>query len=250
MPLGADPHSFEPAPRDMAAVVDAHVVFANGAGLEEFLDSLMESAEAEEKTVHVSHGIAFRRFDGESEGDGEHDHAADDPHTWTDPNNVMVWAQNIEDALSNLDPTNGEAYRVNAEAYRAELQELDAWIREQVAQIPEKDRQIVTDHTILGYLADRYGFVQVGAIVPGYSSLAEPSAKELAELEDAIRQLGVEAVFVGSTVNPALAETVAQDTGVQLVTIYTGSLSEKGGQADTYIAYMRYNVEAIVQALR
>lgn len=240
MPLGTDPHSFEPTPRDIVAVSDAHVVFANGAGLEEFLDPLLESAGATEKAVHVSHGIGL----------AEHEHQdGTDPHTWTDPNNVMMWTHNIERALSALDPSNAATYQANAEAYEAALKELDAWVREQVASIPAAERQIVTDHQTLAYFADRYGFTQVGAIVPGYSTLAEPSAKELAELEDAIRDLGVKAVFVGNTVNPSLAQRVAEDSGTQLVFFYTGSLTAKGGDADNYIAYMRYNVNAIVSAL-
>jgi ABC-type Zn uptake system ZnuABC Zn-binding protein ZnuA len=178
------------------------------------------------------------------------DYAGDDPHTWTDPNNVMIWVRNVEAALSLLDPTHAPAYQANAEAYQSDLEELDAWIRQQVAEVPEADRQIVTDHRTLNYFVGRYGLVQVGAIIPGYSTLSEPSARELAAMEEAIQELGVKAIFVGKTVNPALAETVAEDTGTRLIFIYTGSLSAKGGDADTYIAYMRYNVDAIVSALR
>lgn len=255
LPLGVDPHAFEPTPQDVVAVSDAHVVFANGAGLEEFLEPLLESAGAAEKAVHVSHGIELYEFEGEhkeegEEHEGEHDHHGADPHTWTDPNNVMVWVHNVERALSALDPDHAEIYKANAEAYAATLQELDAWVREQVAQIPEAERKIVTDHLLFAYFAKRYGFTQVGAIVPGYTTLSEPSARELAELEDAMRELGVKAVFVGHTVNPSLAQRVAEDAGVQLVFIYTGSLTEKGGEADNYVDYVRYNVNAIVNALK
>jgi len=248
IPLGTDPHAFEPTPQDIAAVSRAHVVFANGAGLEEFLKPLLESAGAHDKTVEVSHGIALLEFGEEHED--EHEHTGGDPHTWTDPHNVAVWVHNIEYTLSALDPANAEFYATNAEAYEEKLVELDGWVREQVAQIPEANRKIVTDHQLFGYLAHTYGFTQVGAIVPGYSTMAEPSAKELAALEDAIQALGVKAIFVGNTVNPNLAQRVAKDTGTQLVTLYTGSLTEKGGQAGTYLDYMRFNVNAIVQALK
>jgi ABC-type Zn uptake system ZnuABC Zn-binding protein ZnuA len=128
--------------------------------------------------------------------------------------------------------------------------QLDAWIREPVAQIPAENRQMITDHPLLGYFVDEYGIDQDGAIIPGYSSMAEPSAQELAQIEDAIVALGVPAIFVGNSVNPALAERVASDTGVQLVFFYTGSLSEAGGEAETYLDYMRYNTNAIVEALK
>lgn len=258
LPVGADPHSFDPSPQDVAKVDEADLVFANGAGLEAFLETLIESAGAGERVVHVSDGVDFRELSGgqeedhpEEEHEGEEEHAYEgiDPHTWTDPNNVMVWAENIAAALSKQDPDNAETYAANADEYTAELQALDAWIREQVAQIPQANRQIVTDHTLLGYFADEYGFAQVGALIPGYSTLSEPTAKELAEIEDAIRELSVKAVFVGSTVNPALAERVVEDTGVRLVYFYTGSLTEPGGEAGTYLEYIRYNVKVIVEAL-
>ncbi|MEM5775715.1 MAG: zinc ABC transporter substrate-binding protein, partial [Anaerolineaceae bacterium] len=160
------------------------------------------------------------------------------------------WVDNIQQALSEADPDHAAVYQANADAYRAQLRDLDAWIREQVAAIPEENRRLVTDHMEQGYFADEYGFTLVGALIPGYSTLSEPSAKDMAEIEDAIRALGVKAVFVGNTINPTLAERVAADTGIQLVYIYSGSLSPAGGEASTYLDYMRYNVNAIVGALK
>jgi manganese/iron transport system substrate-binding protein len=246
MPAETDPHSFEPTPQDAAAVADADVVFVNGIGLEVFLEPLLENAGSDAEIVVVSDGVELREFEGEH----EHQHGGDDPHVWFDPNNVMVWVQNIEQTLSRLDAANAQAYAANARAYQTELQELDTWIKEQVAQVPEAGRRIVTDHDTFGYFANRYGFEMLGAVVPGYSTLAEPSAKELAELEDAIRDLGVKAVFVGNTVNPNLAQRVAGDTGTKLVFLYTGSLSQPDGPASNYFAYMRYNVAQMIDALR
>jgi len=250
VPLGADPHSFQATPQDIAALSKAHVVFANGAGLETFLEPLMDSAGIGGRVVYVSEGVALLEAAHAHEGTAEHEHQGGDPHTWFDPNNVVVWARNIRDTLSALDPANAAVYQANARSYIARLEELDAWIRQQVAQIPPDNRKLVTDHTAFTYFAARYGFEQVGAIFPGYSTLASPSARELAALEDAIRAQGVKAVFTGKTVNPALAERVAQDTGVRLVSLYTGSLGGAGSPASTYLDMMRYNVSAIVDALR
>ncbi len=86
--------------------------------------------------------------------------------------------------------------------------------------------------------------------MPGYSTLAQPSAQELAALEDAIHSLEVKAVFVGETVNSNLAQRVAQDTGVKLVYLYTGALSEASGPAGTYLDFMRYDVNQIVNGLK
>ena len=246
LPLGSDPHSFEVTPQDIAKVARADVIFANGAGLEEFLDALIESAGAGDKVFYLSEGIDLLQTAPVQENEP----AKGDPHLWTDPNNVIVWTQNIAHTLSELDPTNADTYLGNAQEYERKLLELDAWIREQVALIPEENREIVTDHLFLTYFVDEYGLIQTGAIIPGYSTLSEPSAQELARLEDAIRALGVRAIFVGNTVNPTLAKRLSEDTGTQLVTLYTGSLSEPGGPADNYLDYIRYNVSAIVNALK
>ncbi len=256
LPIGTDPHSFEPTPQDIAKVADADIVFANGAGLEAFIDHLLESADATDKIVEVSDGIALLdhpNAEAEEEHEGEeddHDHEMGDPHTWVDPNNVIIWVSNIEAALSEADPANAESYAANAAAYDAQLKEVDSWIRAQIAQIPEANRKIITDHRQLGYFVDEYGLNMEGAIIPGYSSLSEPSAQELAAIEDAIRETGVKAVFVGNTVNSNLAERVSEDTGVTLVFFFTGSLSPADGDAPTYLDYLRYNTNAFVNALK
>lgn len=248
LPVGTDPHSFDPAPQDIVKVAEAGLILANGAGLEAFLQPLIESADAGDRVVTLTDGTDFIET-GDAADDG-HDHGAYDPHTWTDPNNVLIWVDHIEQAFSELDPAHDAEYAANAEAYRTQLRELDGWIREQVAQIPEDQRIIITDHTSFAYFARQYGFQQAGTLIPGYSTLAEPSAGDLAALEDKIHGLDVRAVFVGNTVNPALGERVAEDTGIQLVFIYTGSLSQPGGEADSYIKYVQYNVSAIVNALK
>ena len=265
LPVGTDPHGFDPTPQDVAKLADADVIFANGLGLEEFLDSMIESAGVENKVVYVSDGIDLLRSEehhDEDEGEEHHDedegeehhhehnHGGIDPHTWFSPLNVMVWIHNIAYALSDVDPDSAQAYAHNEEVYEAELVELDTWIREQVAQIPEDNRNLVTDHSLFTYFADEYSFTQVGALIPGYSTVSEPTAQELAQIEDAIEDLNVKAVFVGYTVNPVLGERVADDTGTELVFVYTGALSETDGAAATYLHYMRYNTTAFVNALR
>lgn len=249
LPAGSDPHTFEPTPQDVIAVADADLVLINGAGLEGFLERLLENAGAK-RVFAASQGVVLRQqADNFAAADFNED-AATDPHVWLDPQNVLIWTQNIEQELSDLDPANAEQYAANAEAYRAELRQLDAWIEDQVSGVPAANRKLVTDHQTLGYFADRYGFDQVGAIIPSSSAAAEPSANEMAALEDAIRKAGVKAIFVGTTVSPDLAQRVATDTGVQLVTLYTDALTDPGGDAASYLELMRYDVSAIVEALK
>jgi len=244
LPVGMDPHSFQPTPQEIARVADARMVVMNGAGLEEFMTPLIENTGGQAMLVDASQGIALLQAPVGGE------HRGGDPHVWMDPNNVMVWVKNIEAALSKEDPENATTFRGNAEAYLKKLQELDDWVREQAAQVPQENRKLVTDHQDLGYFASRYGFQQVGAIIPGFSTAAEPSAQELAVLEDNIRLLGVKAIFIGKSFNPSLAQRVAGDTHTRIVFLLSGSLTETGGEADNYLDYIRYNVNAIVEALK
>jgi ABC-type Zn uptake system ZnuABC Zn-binding protein ZnuA len=250
MGIGIDPHTYVPTPSHTAALHDAHVVFANGAGLEANLEEMFDSAGGDAIHVHVSHGLEHRELAAGSEGaEHAHEHEDIDPHIWFDVQNVIHWTESIEFTLSALDPGRAPVYRANAQAYVQELEALDAWVVEQVATIPEANRRLVTNHPVFGYFADRYGLEQLGAVYPLNPS-AEPSAQDIAALEDTISEYGVPAVFGESTVNPKLAEQVAEDTGVRLVPLYTGSLGEPGSGADTYILLIRYDVSAIVDALQ
>jgi len=255
LPLGVDPHTYIATPRDVAAVAEADLILANGANLEaDFLPQLIQASQA--RLVYVSEGIPPRELGpDETRAEGgeqpsQDAHSGIDPHTWTTPANASVFVGNIERALSELDPANADTYRANARAYQAELKALDEWVQAQINTIPLENRKLVTDHATFGYYADRYGLETVGTVVPGFSTASEPSAQELARLQDAIRGLGVRAIFVGSTVNPSLARQVAADTGIKLVPLYTGSLGPPGSGAETYLDYVRANTHAIVQGLR
>lgn len=247
LPLGTDPHSFTPTPRDASIIADATIVFANGTGLEEFLKPLMDSVGGSSKVVEVSQGIIYRSL---VEEDSRSKLPVDDPHTWTDPNNVIIWVDNIIRALSEQDPNNTAYYLKNGQNYQAKLRDLDKWIHLEVVKIPEQNRKLVTDHLVFGYFADRYDFTQVGAIIPGFSSLAEPSAQDIAQIEDEIHSMGVKAIFISVGVNANLAQRIADDTSTQLVFLYMHSLSDKGGEADSYIDFMQYDVTSIVNALK
>jgi len=241
IPSGTDPHAYEPTPQDAVRLTEADLIFVNGFGLEQTLQHLLVDQQA--KVVNTSEGISPLTLVEEGE-------SGSDPHVWMNPVNVEIWADNIAQALTEADPANAQTYRENSEAYKSEIELLDSWVADQVSQIPEENRKLVTDHESFGYFADHYGFEIVGAIIPSYSTLSEPSAGELAQLEAAINQFGVKAIFVGVSLNPTLADRIAQDTGVQLVPIYTESLSDKDGSAHTYLEMIHFDVESIVAALK
>ncbi len=250
MAAGQDPHSYEPIARDVAAIADAHVVFINGLGLEEGLQATIEAAASRgQPVIPVSAGIKPLQM----QGDGDHDAIevpkGGDPHTWFDPNNVLKWVDNIEGALAALDPAHAQDYAARAQAYRQQLQDLDAYIREQTERIPPGRRKLVTDHQVFTYFAARYGFEMIGAVIPGFSTVAEPSASDLAKLVARIREAGVPVIFVGRTANPRLAQVLADEAGVRVLSLYTGALGEPGSGADSYIGLMRANMDTIVQGL-
>lgn len=254
IPTGSDPHTFQPTPQDTALIADAQVVFANGLNYEEFLAELIGNAGGAAVAIHVAEGVETREFDGEGgyehdEASPDHHHEGADPHAWMTPHNALVYIQNIEAALSALDPANAATYAANAEAYEAQLEALDQWVFAQIETIPPEKRQMVTDHEAFGYYADRYGLEIVGAVIPSYSTAAEPSAQELAALEETIAEFSAPAIFIGTGVNPSLAEQVAADTGVKLVPLYSESLGLPGSGAEAYIDFIRFDTKTIAQGL-
>jgi ABC-type Zn uptake system ZnuABC Zn-binding protein ZnuA len=250
MPLGADPHSFEPTPQDIVRVAKSDVLVVNGAGFEEFLSPLLQNAGGKRLVIEASAGL-IQRTPGTGEGVSRGDTHEGDPHFWLNPINVIRYVENIRDGLIQADPAGKDIYTRNAEIYIAQLNDLDSWIADQVAQIPAEKRLLVTNHESFGYFADRYGFRVIGTIIPSVSTSSSPSAKQLAALIDQIKASGVPAIFLETGSNPQLAEQIAGETGVRVVSdLYTHSVSAADGPAPTYIELMRYNAKQVVEALK
>ena len=239
LPTGADPHSYQPTPQDAAKIEQSKLLIINGAGYESFLDPLLANAGGERTLLEASAGLHLREEAGGA-----------DPHLWLDPNNVIGYAENIRDGLIRFDPGGEAMYRSNAEAYIAELKSLDAWIAGQVGQIPPEKRLLVTNHESLHYFADRYGFKIVGTVVESFSSEASPSAQQMAGLIDQIKASGAPAIFLDAGDSASLAQQIASETGVRVVTdLHLESLTD-GAPAGTYTDMMKNNVTQIVDALR
>lgn len=247
-PFTDDPHGFQPTPRDVAALNQADIIFINGLGFESFLEQILETAVDSTKVVSVSDGIEVIQLEMpgvESEPD-----LSADPHVWFDPTRVIVWVDNIEHALSQADPENMEAYKINANQYKTQLVELDNWISTRIEELPAERRIIVSDHESLAYLADRYDFELVGTVIPGTSTLSEPSAQHLAQLGEKMERLRISAIFVGKNANNKLVEQIAQETSVEVIPIFTGSLTDADGEVPTYLEFMRVNIDTIIEGLQ
>ncbi len=248
MPLGVDPHGFEPTPQDVAKVADSQVLIVNGAGFEAFLAELLQNAGGERQVIEASAGLTQRSTPaGEVIGEAHES----DPHFWFDPTLVITYVENIRAGLSQADPDGAAGYAANAGRYIAQLKELDGWIATQVKQIPPERRLLVTNHESLGYFADRYGFKMVGAIVPNVSPTSSPSAGQMAQLIEQIKATGAPAIFLETGANSQLADQIAKETGLKVETqLYSHSITAPDGPAPTYIDMMKYNTKVIIEALK
>ena len=204
-------------------------------------DGQMDAGDAIQEIEHLA-------SEGEDEHAG-HGHGLEDPHFWFDPLRVKLAVNDIAARLSVLDPDRGDTYSANASAYNARLDELHAWSEQQAATVPEDRRLLVTSHDSFGYFANLYGFEVVGVVLSGTTDV-EPSAGDLADLVEEVKEYGVAAVFGETTVSERMASTVASESGAELVRLYSGSLGLEGSGAETYIEMIRTNVGRIVEALK
>jgi zinc/manganese transport system substrate-binding protein len=255
MPSGANPHSYEPSARDAERMLNAAVLVSNGLELEEGLLSVLESAAGEGVTWfqaadHVTllefgddheaeeaeheHDEADEHEHDEAdehehdEADEHHDHGSVDPHIWTSPM-VMV---DVVEALAPVLAESGIDVTENAASLATELEALDAEVVEILAVVPEDQRRLVTGHRSLGYFADRYGFEQTGTVIPSLSTSGEPTAKEMAQLIEDIREHEVKAVFAEVGTPQSVAQAVAGDSGAELVELSAARLPEDGTYQD------------------
>jgi ABC-type Zn uptake system ZnuABC Zn-binding protein ZnuA len=251
---GQDPHSYIPTAGDLAAVTGSHLIVVNGWDLEEGLVRDLENVGESVPIAPISAGITPRSY-GES---GRFVKSGPDPHVWLNPNLVRQWVENAKEMLTTLDPTNATLFEDNAVIYMQELDRLIAYFDRQVALIPPEKRTLVTNHDSFGYFAEAYGFQIIGTILPGASTLSEPSARALVTLVDKMTAEKLCTIFVENSANDRLAKTAAAELShcddVQLVTLYSGSLGPFAGDmsfsGDGYLAMMKANVDAIVAGLK
>lgn len=243
---GMDPHTFEPIPRDIITISESRLLIVNGGGLENWLQKMIDVQSISIPIVVASSGLTPRLPSSSERMDEQLD-----PHFWLDPVNIKTYVRNIRDALIEMDPAGRDDYERNAGQYILQLDELNTWIDGEVAQIPPENRLLVTNHESFGYFADRYGFKIIGTIIPSVSSGSTPTALQLTDLIGKIQYAKVKAIFLEAGSNPELAQTIASETGVTIITgLLTHSLTGSDGPADTYINMMKYDTQLIVDALK
>ena len=234
----ADAHVYQPSTGDAKAVAGADVIFVNGLGFETWSDALIETAGGKAQVFVATEGVQPLRVDGEI-----------DPHAWNDLTNGMIYVRNIAAGMAAVDPANAAAYSANAEAYTKRLRAVHEAAAAKFAALPEGRRTVVTAHDAFGYLAQAYGLDFLAPV--GIDTEAEPSARDLANLIDHLKETGAGALFVENITSPALVEQVSRETGLKIGgRLFSDALSEKGGPATSYVAMFEHNLGALIAALQ
>ncbi|MDT0405017.1 zinc ABC transporter substrate-binding protein AztC [Streptomyces edwardsiae] len=249
MKPNADPHSFGLSAVQAAELENADLVVHNGLGLEENVLRHVEAARAAGVATFAAGEAAdpLSFHTGAADVDGE-----PDPHFWTDPDRVRKAAGLLADRIvEHVEGVDEKTVRDNAARYDGQLGDLTAWMEKTFAAVPEDRRALVTNHHVFGYLADRFGLRVIGAVVPSGTTLASPSSSDLRSLTQAMEKAGVRTVFVDSSQPTRLAEVLRQEMGgdVDVVALYSESLTEKGQGAGTYLDMMRANTTAMAEGL-
>ena len=240
VPKGGVVETFDPSPRDVAALADADLVVMNGLGLDTWLEPVIESAAPDVPVVRLAEDLP----DVEYVTDDETGTA--NPHLWLNVAYAERYVEKLTEALATADPDRAEAIESGGAAYQARLSELDRWVRAQIDTIPPDNRTLVSFHEAFPYFARAYGLNIVGTVVgvPGQ----DPSAGEVAALVDAIKGSGAKAVFTEAQFNPELAEAIAEEAGVAVESdLYNDSLGDP--PVDSYEGLIRWDTEKVVRAL-
>ncbi len=244
VPPGADPHTWEPAAADIAAVGKADLFIYNGAGMEHWIEAVLAGAGSASLTVvETAAGVPLR-----AGGHTQHvaDHAAVDPHIWLAPALVKIQLANIRDALIQVDPAGAATYHANFDHWAAEVDQLDAAYRAALA--PYKGREVVVAHEAFGYLCDAYDLVQLP--VEGLTPDSEPDPARMAEIIRMARERNIQVVFFDRTASSKVADTLAAEIGARVdVLDPVASLREEEiAQGVDWFTVMRANLRALTHA--
>ncbi|MEC7608042.1 MAG: metal ABC transporter substrate-binding protein, partial [Actinomycetota bacterium] len=179
-----------------------------------------------------------------------HDHGGIDPHFFTDPARMAVFAQELSEVLAANFPNADQGFVSTTNDYVQQLQDLDSEVEEILSVVSSGKRLLVTNHAVFAYFADRYSFTVLGEIIPSSSTLASASAQQLASIAEKVDENQVKAIFADASSSDALAQILADEVdGVEVINLFTESLGDPGAAGDSYIDMVRFNAEAIASAL-
>lgn len=233
-PAGAEPHDYEPSPKDIAKLYDAKLVILNGGGLDPWADKI--ESDLRQKGVMV---VRMSDFLGMQK---QHD-----PHFWLDPENAAKEADIIAEALIKIDNVHGKDYSLKVDDFKRKLGNLDREYENGLANCP--GREIVVSHDAFTYLANRYHLTTYSIF--GLLADAEPSPKTIADIVDVVKEKRLKYIFFETLVSPKLSETVAHETGAQILPLnpIEGLTEEQIASGENYISIMKSNLLNLRRAL-
>lgn len=248
VPVGKDPHEYEPLPEDVQKTSKADVIFYNGINLETggnaWFTKLVDNAgkKKDQDYFAASDGVEVIYLEGQNEAGKE------DPHAWLNLENGIIYAQNIEKQLSAKDPDNQAFYQENLNKYVEKLSTLDQEAKEKFAAIPEDKKMIVTSEGCFKYFSKAYDIPS--NYIWEINTEEEGTPDQIKQLVQTLRASNVPSLFVESSVNEKPMQTVSKDTDIPIYAkIFTDSVAEKGEDGDSYYAMMKWNLDKISEGL-
>lgn len=240
VPVGGDPHLYEPIASDAQLIQKAELVFVNGLTLEGWLTEFIENSGTKAKMITVTEGIkpiTSKKYN------------SPDPHAWMTAKNGVIYAKNIYKALSDYAPEHQKTFERNFNNYKKQLEQLEILIFQEIQKIPEKQRVLITSHDAFQYFGRHYG-IRLESIL-GTSTDAEAQTADMMRVQKVIKETSVPAVFIESTINPKLLSQIADDNNVEIGgELFSDSLGELGGNGESYLEMLRHNATTISYALK
>ncbi|MEN6595176.1 MAG: metal ABC transporter substrate-binding protein [Clostridiaceae bacterium] len=240
IPTGTEPHDFEPKAQDLVGLSSADVFIYNGLGMETWVDDAVSAAN-NEKLVVVDASTGADAIVNTDEGEIA-EHGQYDPHLWLSIKGAETEITNIKDAFVAADPDNKDYYETNCADYIAQLETLFNEYSAKFATVEKKS--FVTGHAAFGYLCRDFGLTQNS--VEDVFAEGEPSAQQLAELVEYCKQNGVTTIFAEEMASPDVSQTLANEVGASVKTIYT---MESAEDDLSYLERMADNLSEIYESL-
>ncbi len=246
LPPGMEPHSFDPKPTDIVKIYEADVFVYTGEFMEPWALDVIKGV-SNVKTIVVDSSRGTKLMSGVFHDDDEPAGSAD-PHIWLDFGNSAVMIDNIKDALVESDPGNASFYEGNATEYKMKLNVLDAKFKDGLSVC--RVREIIYGgHYAFGYMAARYGLSYIAA--QGFSPDSEPTPPQMISMVKQIRDMKVRYIFYEELVEPTIATTLSQETGVQMLKLNAAhNLSRDDFENGlSFLSVMENNLDTFKQGL-